>query len=93
MTGIQQNTFTVLLEGGKEVEVLSDQRDWVEWELQSFYNDERYTTRMRFLAYSAMKRTDQYKKSWQSFNKDCLSVNPVKVAEVDPTNQDQATED
>lgn len=67
--------FDVYMDDGTELRVHPDQRDFAAWEVQTFWGDERVQLRMRFTAWSALRRRGDYKQPFERFNNvDCIEV-------------------
>jgi hypothetical protein len=67
--------FEVEIEGQPTVLVVADQRDMARWDVQPFHSDDALFLRIRFLAWSAMRRQGTYTKPFDVFNeKECLYV-------------------
>lgn len=70
----QQIEYTVVMNDGRELPVVVDQRDIAKLEVQP-YGPEQPFTRTRFLVWSALYREQRYKGSFLEFNEvDCVEV-------------------
>jgi hypothetical protein len=85
-----QLEFRVVMDGGKEHNVVADQRDLARWQVQDFAADKgRDIVMVRFLGWSAMTRQGLTKASWDTFNEiDCVDVSDVSGAEGDDESLD-----
>lgn len=64
----------VLMADGRTLLVEGDQRDMARWEAQDL-PENRWFTRVRFLAWSVLSRTKQYVGTWEQFNtEDCVEA-------------------
>lgn len=70
--------LVVEMDDGRTLTVHADQRDWARWEVQPFADEDRRTTKMRFLAWSTMTRQGLTAKAWDLFNEtDCVEVEAI----------------
>lgn len=76
-----QSDLLVLMEGQREpYPVTSDQRDLAAWEAHKDYRPLTRHLVARFVAWSAMRRNEQYDGTWHDFNtRDCLEVESLVV--------------
>jgi hypothetical protein len=76
-------TYLVTLDDGTEHEVITDGRDWAALEAKQFPPGSLLTS-VRFMAYNAMKRNGQTKRSWEQFNTaDCVSIDDISPDDED----------
>jgi hypothetical protein len=92
-SGIRAN-MVVLMEDDQTLNVYADQRDAAAFERSEFYTDNGAHTRIRFMAWNALRRTGQTKLSWPKFDDQCIDAFPDngEEEEVDPTQKDQQSE-
>lgn len=90
----------VELDDGAELLAVVDGRDFVAAEAKGWFDSSKeQVTRVRFLAWHCLKRTEKYTGSWEKFNKtDCVDVQAVDPAEdaderLDPGHPDQSGSD
>lgn len=73
-----QTRFEVLMDDGTDsFEVLTDQRDYAAYEGSEEYQEDgsRQATKLRYLCWSAMRRSGKTKATWQKFNEGlCIQV-------------------
>lgn len=84
-----QHKFDVLLDGeAKSFTVLVDQRDFAAYEASDEYQEDgsRNATKLRFLCWNAMKRTNLIAANWQKFNGELC----VQVALIELPNEEKA---
>jgi hypothetical protein len=80
--------MTVELDDGRTLNCTVDQRDWARLEAADI-PDRARQTRVRFLAWSALKRGKQYTGPWDEFNDtDCVEASDIPPAE-EPTGDDE----
>lgn len=86
----------VVMDDGRELTALVDQRDFARAEAQQI-PDTAQQTMVRFYAWSALSRTKQYGGSWEEFNAtDCVEATDVLEepagadGEPDPGRTDQS---
>lgn len=69
MSGANSAVMEVFMEGLDEpLLVKIDQRDYAAWEAHPDHGEDRYTLMLRFLAWSAGKRSGQIQVDWKTFN-------------------------
>lgn len=82
--------FEVFLEGRPESVIVNvDQRDYASYEGSDLYDPEggHHATKLRYLAFSALRRSGQYSGGWKAFNeKDCIDAD-FSDAEVERATQ------
>lgn len=72
-----QVPISVLMDDGRALSVVADQRDYARAEAQELPERARLTW-VRFIAWSALTRTKQYGGSWEDFNTtDCVDASDV----------------
>jgi aryl carrier-like protein len=91
MAGVKQQKFVVMMEDESTYEPLVDQRDAVAFERSNLYTENGIHTRLRYMAWNAMRRTQEMKLSFDKFNEQCIDAWPEKeeTEDVDPTQMDQ----
>jgi hypothetical protein len=63
------------MDDGTELLARADQRDMARWEVQPFSREDRPVLRLRYLAWSALKRQGLYGTTFDTFNeRDCMNV-------------------
>lgn len=73
----------VLMDDGRELSVVADQRDYARAEAQELPERSRLTW-VRFIAWSALVRTKQYGGAWEEFNSsDCVEASDVPEESAD----------
>ena len=89
--------MAVLLEDGQEWEVQADNRDIVAYDTDrvtklSYLPERGHETApllwATYLAWHASTRTGRSQLTWQQWQKECVSVEPLKGVSVDPTRPD-----
>jgi hypothetical protein len=84
----QRYPLHVELDGGKEWDIVADQRDVARWEIQPFGGavleaPAKYNTFARFLAWSASTRNNITDLTWDAFDKAAIEVNEVEDGKPD----------
>ncbi len=79
--------LVVTMEDGAELTAAVDQRDYARWEVQEEAQLERIPalTRLRFLAFSALTRTQKLACSWPEFGQTCVNVEVAPEPDVPAT--------
>lgn len=97
-------TLTAEMDDGRTLVAVADGRDFVAAEAKGMFDDSpAQVTRIRFLAWHALTRTEQIKSSWEKFNtRDCENVQAslpeaaaagVVAESLDPGRTDQSVPD